>query len=173
MRPGLPAWIDDKVVNATLDDSEAARDLAAMLPLSIDIDDHLRRETTGAMPKPLSERTPGSRTYERGDLGYWRPRNTFVIFCRQDGLETVPRPSRYASLVEPAPWIGQTGLRMVIAPATLRASAVHAGSCAKADTVAQSIAAARADRVAAMCMKSSRSKRAALTGNSPRSGPRA
>lgn len=91
MRRGLPFWIDDKVVYATLNDSEAARDLAAMLPLSIDMDDHLRREKTGVIPKPLSERTPGSRTYERGDLGYWRPRNTFVIFCCQDGLD-IPGP---------------------------------------------------------------------------------
>ncbi len=78
-------------VTATLNNSDAARDLAAMLPLSIQMDDHLRREKTGVIPKRLSERTPGSRTYERGDLGYWRPRNTFVIFYRQDGLE-IPGP---------------------------------------------------------------------------------
>jgi hypothetical protein len=80
-----------QTVTATLNNSDAARDLAEMLPLSIQMDDHLRREKTGVIPKRLSERTPGSRTYERGDLGYWRPRNTFVIFYRQDGLE-IPSP---------------------------------------------------------------------------------
>jgi hypothetical protein len=63
----------------------------AMLPLSIAMDDHLRREKTGVIPRPLSDRTPGSRTYDRGGPGYWRPRNTFVIFYRQDGLE-IPGP---------------------------------------------------------------------------------
>jgi hypothetical protein len=81
----------DHVVTARLNDSDAARDFAAMLPLAIEMNDHLRREKTGMIPKRLSERTPGSRTYERGDLGYWRPRNTFVIFYRQDGLE-IPGP---------------------------------------------------------------------------------
>ena len=81
----------DQAVTARLNDSEAARDLAAMLPLTIRMDDHLRREKTGIIPRSLSERTPGSRTYEMGDLGYWRPRNTFVIFYRQDGL-TIPGP---------------------------------------------------------------------------------
>ena len=97
--PGTPAQehnririgMGNEVVHATLNDSDAARDLAAMLPLTIAMDDHLRREKTGVIPKPLSERTAGNRTYDRGDLGYWRPRNTFVIFYRQDGLE-IPGP---------------------------------------------------------------------------------
>jgi hypothetical protein len=81
----------DQVVAGTLNHSEAARDFASMLPLTIEMDDHLRREKTGVIPGPLSERTQGSRTYELGDLGYWRPRNTFVMFYRHDGL-TIPAP---------------------------------------------------------------------------------
>jgi hypothetical protein len=81
----------DKVVTATLNQTQAARDFAAILPLTIEMDDHLRREKTGIIPKRLSERTPGSKTYDKGDLGYWRPRNTFVIFYRDDGLD-IPGP---------------------------------------------------------------------------------
>lgn len=81
----------DQTVIATLNNSEAARDLVAMLPLSIQMRDHLRREKTGRIPKPLSERTQGSPTYEKGDLGYWRPGGNFVIFYRHDGL-TIPSP---------------------------------------------------------------------------------
>ena len=81
----------DQTVTATLNDSEAARDLVAMLPVSIQMRDHLRREKTGRIPKPLSERTQGSPTYEKGDLGYWRPGGNFVIFYRHDGL-TIPSP---------------------------------------------------------------------------------
>jgi hypothetical protein len=53
--------------------------------------DHLRREKTGRLPRPLSERTEGSRTYKSGDVGYWRPGGDFVIFYRHDGL-TIPSP---------------------------------------------------------------------------------
>src|SRR2546427_5640893 len=83
--------VGDQTVTATLNDSEAAHDLAAMLPLSIHMRDHLRREKTGPIPKPLSERTPGSPTYKKGDLGYWRPGGNFVIFYRHDWL-TIPSP---------------------------------------------------------------------------------
>jgi hypothetical protein len=78
-------------VTATLNNSEAARDLVAMLPLSIRMDDHMRREKTGPVPARLSERTSGSLTYAKGDLGYWRPGGNFVIYYRHDGL-TIPSP---------------------------------------------------------------------------------
>jgi hypothetical protein len=81
----------DQVVTATLNNSEAAQDLIAMLPLSIRMRDHLRREKTGPLPRPLSERTEGRANYQSGDLGYWRPGGNFVIFYRQDGL-TIPSP---------------------------------------------------------------------------------
>ena len=81
----------DQTVTATLNSSEAARDLIAMLPLSIRMRDHLRREKTGPIPGPLSARTGGSPNYQSGDLGYWRPGGNFVIFYRHDGL-TIPSP---------------------------------------------------------------------------------
>jgi hypothetical protein len=81
----------DKAVTATLNSSEAARDLAAMLPLQIRMRDHMAREKTGPIPKQLSELTNGSLTYEVGDLGYWRPGNNFVIFYKHDGLQ-IPSP---------------------------------------------------------------------------------
>ena len=81
----------DQTVTATLNSSEATRDLIAMLPLSIRMRDHLRREKTGPIPGPLSERTEGSPTYQPGDLGYWRPGGNFVNFYRHDGL-TIPSP---------------------------------------------------------------------------------
>src|SRR5215211_8048801 len=81
----------DQTVTATLNDSEAARDLVAMLPLSIRMRDHLGREKTGPLPGPLSERTVASPNYQTGDLGYWRPGGDFVIFYRHDGL-TIPSP---------------------------------------------------------------------------------
>jgi hypothetical protein len=81
----------DQTVTAMLDSSDAACDFVAMLPLSIRMRDHLRREKTGPIPGPLSERTGGSPNYQPGDLGYWRPGGNFVVFYRQDGL-TIPSP---------------------------------------------------------------------------------
>jgi hypothetical protein len=59
----------DQAVTATLNSSEAARDLVAMLPLTIRMRDHLRREKTGPIPRPLSDRTKGTPNYQSGDLG--------------------------------------------------------------------------------------------------------
>ncbi len=81
----------DQAVTATLNNSEAARDLVAMFPLSIRMRDHLRREKTGPLPRPLSERTEASPNYRSGDLSFWRPGGNFVIFYRHDGL-TIPSP---------------------------------------------------------------------------------
>ena len=81
----------DQTGTATLNASEVTRDFVAMLPLSIRMREHLRREKTGPIPRPLSERTGGSPTYQSGDLGYWRPGRDFVIYYRHDGL-TIPSP---------------------------------------------------------------------------------
>src|SRR5437762_5028044 len=70
----------DQTVTATLNNNEAARDLISMLPLSVNMRDHMRREKTGPLPGPLSEQSRGVSAYEAGDLGYWRPGGNFVIF---------------------------------------------------------------------------------------------
>ena len=62
-------YIGDQAVTATLNSSEAARDLVATLPLSIRVRDHLRREKTGPIPRPLSERTVASPNYQTGRPG--------------------------------------------------------------------------------------------------------
>jgi hypothetical protein len=46
------AWGD---VTATLADNEAARSLAQMLPLTIEMSDHLRQEKTGNLPSALPQ----------------------------------------------------------------------------------------------------------------------
>jgi hypothetical protein len=83
--------LGERTAMATLNDSAAARDFAAMLPLSIRMRDHMEREKTGPVPGPLSERTAATPNYQSGDLGYWRPGGNFVIFYRHDGL-AIPAP---------------------------------------------------------------------------------
>ena len=81
----------DQAVTATLNDSAAARDFVAMLPLSLHMSDWLRREKVARLPAQLSQQSRGVPTYEAGDLGYWRPSNNFVIYYLQDG-ERLPSP---------------------------------------------------------------------------------
>ena len=81
----------DQAVMATLNDSPAAQDFIAMLPLSLHMSDWLRREKVARLTGQLSEQSQGVPTYEAGDLGYWRPSNNFVIYYLQDG-ERLPSP---------------------------------------------------------------------------------
>jgi hypothetical protein len=74
-------------VSAELEDNAAARALAAMLPLTIEMDDYLRQEKTGDLPSALPA-TPRQREFSAGTLGLWST-GDFVIYYR-DGR--VPPP---------------------------------------------------------------------------------
>lgn len=74
-------------VTATLADHATARALADMLPLTIEMRDHLRQEKTGQLPEPLPE-GERQRDFHPGTLGLWGGRD-FVIYYR-DGR--VPAP---------------------------------------------------------------------------------
>jgi hypothetical protein len=78
------AWGD---VTATLADNEAARSLAQMLPLTIEMSDHLRQEKTGNLPSALPQRTR-QRDFSVGTLGLWST-DHFVIYYRSG---RVPSP---------------------------------------------------------------------------------
>ena len=74
-------------VAAELVDNDATRALARMLPLTIDMRDHLRQEKTGNLPSPLPA-TKRQVEFSTGTLGLWSS-NNFVIYYR-DGR--VPQP---------------------------------------------------------------------------------
>jgi hypothetical protein len=78
------AWGD---VTATLTDNEAARSLARMLPLTIEMSDHLRQEKTGNLPSVLPQLTR-QRDFSVGTLGLWSAYH-FVIYYRSG---SVPSP---------------------------------------------------------------------------------
>jgi hypothetical protein len=68
-------------VTAALADNAAARQLIQMLPLTIDMRDHLRQEKTGNLPLPLPE-VPRQRDFAVGTLGLWGP-DHLVIYYRK------------------------------------------------------------------------------------------
>ncbi len=74
-------------VTAELVDNDATRALVQMLPLTIEMRDHLRQEKTGDLPSPLPE-VERELDFSTGTLGLWSS-DHFVIYYR-DGR--VPQP---------------------------------------------------------------------------------
>ncbi|WP_245319575.1 cyclophilin-like fold protein [Mesorhizobium temperatum] len=74
-------------VTADLADNEAAKSLAQILPLTIEMSDHLRQEKTGNLPSALPE-LARQRDFSIGTLGLWSS-DHFVIYYRSG---RVPAP---------------------------------------------------------------------------------
>lgn len=74
-------------VSGQLAYNNAARALARMLPITIEMRDHLRQEKTGNLPSPLPE-VSRQQNFAVGTLGLWGP-DHFVIYYRNG---RVPQP---------------------------------------------------------------------------------
>src|SRR5213595_3959991 len=74
-------------VNAELVDNQATRSLVQMLPLTIEMRDHLRQEKTGNLPSPLPA-VERQLDFSSGTLGLWDS-DHFVIYYRSG---RVPQP---------------------------------------------------------------------------------
>jgi hypothetical protein len=74
-------------VTAELVDNAATRSLVGMLPVTIDMHDHLRQEKTGDLPAPLPE-VERQRDFAVGTLGLWNS-DHLVIYYRSG---RVPSP---------------------------------------------------------------------------------
>ena len=74
-------------VTAELVDNDATRALVRMLPLTIEMSDHLRQEKTGNLPSPLPA-IERQLDFSTGTLGLWSS-NHFVIYYRAG---RVPQP---------------------------------------------------------------------------------
>jgi hypothetical protein len=73
--------IGEQHFQATFDDSAASRDLAARLPLSIELSDHGGVEKTGRLPFPLPlAGQPAGADPEVGDVGYYAPGHDLVLY---------------------------------------------------------------------------------------------
>jgi len=74
-------------VTADLVDNDASKSLVQMLPVTIEMRDHLRQEKTGNLPSPLPA-VARQTAFSKGTLGLWSS-DHFVIYYR-DGR--VPQP---------------------------------------------------------------------------------
>jgi hypothetical protein len=78
--------IGEQRFQATLAHSAAARELVALLPVTIDMTDHGGVEKTGALPAPLPlDGQPDGADPDPGDLGYYAPGNDLVLYYGDQG----------------------------------------------------------------------------------------
>ncbi len=83
--------IEDKILTATLVDSETTRDFVSLLPLTLTMNDLFRREKFAHLPRAISEKGKRIHTYEIGQVVYWSPGPDVAIYYRNDG-ENIPNP---------------------------------------------------------------------------------
>jgi hypothetical protein len=78
--------IEGTFVTATLDDTEAARDFASLLPLTVTLEDYHSTEKIADLPRKLSTKgaPPGSDP-EVGDIAYYAPWGNLALFYRDFG----------------------------------------------------------------------------------------
>ncbi len=77
--------IDGEIATATLNDSAAARDFAALLPLSLTLKDYAGVERISDLPAKLSvASSPPGITPAAGDITYYAPWGNLAIFVGGD-----------------------------------------------------------------------------------------
>jgi hypothetical protein len=73
--------VDGEIVTARLDDTSAARDFAALLPMSLTLEDYAVVERISYLPRKLSVAgAPAGMTPRLGDITYYAPWGNLAIF---------------------------------------------------------------------------------------------
>ncbi|MFB4320723.1 cyclophilin-like fold protein [Actinomadura sp. 21ATH] len=79
----LRVTLDGQPVQATLNDSPAARDLASLLPLTLDLEDFHGTERIGYPPRKLTtEDAPEPAAAKAGDIAYFAPWGNLALFYK-------------------------------------------------------------------------------------------
>jgi hypothetical protein len=78
--------IGEKLVTATLTDSEAARDFVSLLPLTLVLDDYAKTEKISYLPRKLSTSgAPAGSDPSVGDIAYYAPWGNLAIYYKDFG----------------------------------------------------------------------------------------
>src|SRR5688572_27146107 len=73
-------------LTATLNDSEAARDFASLLPLTVTLEDYVETEKVATLPRKLSTTgAPSGSDPDVGDIAYYAPWGNLAIYYRDFG----------------------------------------------------------------------------------------
>ena len=83
--------LPDQTLTATLYDTPTARDFAAMLPLTLTLEDYAKTEKVSELPKKLTkEGAPAGAAPSVGDIAYYVPWGNLALFYKDfrysDGL---------------------------------------------------------------------------------------
>ncbi|KRO00601.1 cyclophilin-like fold protein [Companilactobacillus kimchiensis] len=77
--------VDNKELNANFNDSDTSKELISRFPLNLEMLNLYSREMTYRFPEKLPAKKAKTSSYESGDIAYWAPRHSFVIFYKQTG----------------------------------------------------------------------------------------
>jgi hypothetical protein len=81
--------VNGKPIPATLADNATARDFAALLPLTLTLEDYSRTEKIHYLPKKLStEGAPSGMVPVTGDITYYAPWGNLAIFYKDFGYSS-------------------------------------------------------------------------------------
>jgi hypothetical protein len=77
-------WAEDTPLTATLDDTDAARAFAALLPLRLTLADYASTEKIAVLPGrlPTHEAPPTGTAGAAGELAYFPPWGNLAVFYR-------------------------------------------------------------------------------------------
>ncbi len=91
--------VDDQVLTAQLADNPTAEDLAAQVPLTLNIRDFNRLEKVAKLPRPLTmEGVPAGDDPEINDLGYYAPSGDLVFYYGDVGyFDGIVRIGRFSA----------------------------------------------------------------------------
>jgi hypothetical protein len=95
-RAVLAILLDDTILDATLVEGAAARDFAALLPLTLTLSDYAETEKVSDLPRKLSTTgAPAGTAAKAGDINYYAPWGNLAIFYQDfrhsDGLVNLGR----------------------------------------------------------------------------------
>lgn len=108
--------VDGEIVIATLDDNATARDFAALLPLSLTLENYAEVERIASLPRRLSVTgAPAGMDPDVGDITYYAPWGNLAIFAGDSvyarglvrlgkvdtGLPALQRPGPLQVRIEP------------------------------------------------------------------------
>ena len=88
MRRALKIRIDVEgtALTAALDDTEASRDFASLLPLALTFEDYASTEKVADLPRKLSTKgAPSGTDAAVGDFSYYAPWGNLAVFYRPFG----------------------------------------------------------------------------------------
>ena len=84
----LQITLQDKTLYATLNDSQASREFAALLPLTLQLKDYAGEEKISDLPSRLSTAgSPAGTAVKKGDITIYAPWGNLAIFYKSHGYE--------------------------------------------------------------------------------------